>query len=390
MWMPFAAGMVAASASPASAMPPDTRPLHQAIGLTRARLRVVDRGREMAGLQDGIAGKSGFRGGRVFSTGTLEVETFSLATLTWPGSAAAPSATMVIRTRNRRGWSPWFEVHDDGHGPDPASAEGERARRGTNPLLVEPSDAIEVKFYTSNGVPPAELRLDLINPGTSPAESPPPAARGGITIRSRANWGADETIREQTEPAYGEVRGMFVHHTAGGNTYDENDVPAIIRSIYIDHVIGRQWRDIGYNFLIDRFGRIWEGRYGGTTEAVVGAHTLGYNSYAFGAAVLGTYTSKSPEPTVLGAYEDLIAWKFGLHRVDPQSMVPYPELAQLHPISGHRDGVATECPGSQLYGELPTIRQAVTPTRVECTLSRQPCLPHEYDPALGAARRSQQ
>lgn len=391
VWTPVAAGIVAGSASLAVAGPSQTGPRYQAIGLSRARLRLVGRGRYAAGERIDAASKSGVWRGRVFSTGTLEVEPFSLAALTWPAGAESPSAIMLIRTRTRRGWSNWFELHDDGHGPDPDGAEANRARRGTDPVLVELSDAVEVKFYASDGVRPSDVRLDLVNPGTDPTDSLA-AAHGRFTIRTRADWGADESLREQTEPSYGEVLGMFVHHTAGSNSYDEGDVPAIIRSIYVYHVTGRGWRDIGYNFLIDKFGRIWEGRYGGMTRAVVGAHTLGYNSYAFGAAVLGTYTSKSPEPEVLGAYEDLIAWKFALHDVDPQSTIAYPGLATLHAISGHRDGVATECPGDELYGELSTIRQGVTPALVACMLrtDRQPCVPHEYDPALAELRRSSQ
>jgi hypothetical protein len=156
------------------------------------------------------------------------------------------------------------------------------------------------------------------------------------------------------------------------------------------HVTGRGWRDIGYNFLIDKFGRIWEGRYGGMTRAVVGVHTLGYNSYAFGAAVLGTYNAKSPEPEVLSAYENLIAWKFALHKVDPHATIAYPGLAALHGISGHRDGFATECPGDELYGELSTIRQGVSPALMSCRLrqSRQPCLPLEIDSTIAELRRS--
>jgi hypothetical protein len=271
---------------------------------------------------------------------------------------------MLIRTRNRRGWSGWFELRDDGHGPDRTSAEADRARRGTDPVIVEPSEAVEVRFYTADGVPPSDVRLDLVSPGSDPTDSLAAAVHDHVTIRTRADWGADESIREQTEPSYGQVLGMFVHHTAGANSYTEGDVPAIIRSIYVYHVTGRGWRDIGYNFLIDKFGRIWEGRYGGMTRAVVGAHTLGYNSYAFGAAVLGTYSSKSPEPEVLGAYEDLIEWKFALHEVDPHAMIAYPGLESLPAVAGHRDGVATECPGDGLYGELPTIRQGINP--LEC------------------------
>jgi putative cell wall-binding protein len=175
-------------------------------------------------------------------------------------------------------------------------------------------------------------------------------------IYSRAQWGADESIREPGDPDYGQVLGTFVHHTAGTNSYTEAEVPAIIRAIYAYHVNGRGWRDIGYNFLVDRFGRTWEGRYGGVDRAVVGAHTAGYNSSAFGTSVLGTYTSKAPEDAVLFAYERLIAWKFTLHGVEPDASVAYPGQKTLPAIAGHRDADATECPGQLLYDKLGAIR----------------------------------
>jgi putative cell wall-binding protein len=93
---------------------------------------------------------------------------------------------------------------------------------------------------------------------------------------------------------------------------------------------------------------------------VVGAHTAGYNSSAFGTSVLGTYTSKAPEDAVLNAYERLIAWKFTLHGVDPQASVAYPEQKTLPAISGHRDADATECPGQLLYDKLGAIRLGTT------------------------------
>lgn len=97
------------------------------------------------------------------------------------------------------------------------------------------------------------------------------------TIYTRAQWGTNENIRGPGPPDYGEVRGALVHHTVNANNCTAADVPAIIRGIYSYHVNSRGWRDIGYNFLVDRFGRVWEGRYGGIKRAVTGAHTAGYN-----------------------------------------------------------------------------------------------------------------
>ena len=98
-------------------------------------------------------------------------------------------------------------------------------------------------------------------------------------------------------------------------------MPAILRGIYSFHVKGRGWSDIGYNFLIDRFGRTWEGRYGGNRQPVIGAYTGGYNSQLFGAAAIGTYSSTTPPTAVLDAYKRLLAWKLGLHHVDPATSV---------------------------------------------------------------------
>ena len=112
-------------------------------------------------------------------------------------------------------------------------------------------------------------------------------------IYSRADWGADERMRDCCVE-YGEVHAGFVHHTVNANDYTRREVPAILRGIYAYHTQSRGWRDIGYNFLIDRFGRIWEGRYGGITMPVVGAHTLDYNENSFAASAIGNYETAQP------------------------------------------------------------------------------------------------
>ena len=138
-------------------------------------------------------------------------------------------------------------------------------------------------------------------------------------------------------------------------------MPAILRGIYSFHVKGRGWSDIGYNFLIDRFGRTWEGRYGGISQPVIGAHTGGYNSQLFGAAAIGTYSSTTPPTAVLDAYKRLLAWKLGLHHVDPATSVLLDGMSsKVYTVSGHQDadGTAnqTACPGAALYSKLSTLR----------------------------------
>ncbi|HEX6577109.1 MAG TPA: FG-GAP-like repeat-containing protein [Jiangellaceae bacterium] len=295
----------------------------------------------------------------------LDVEPFLLAALTWETPEDDIDLAAWVRTRSEGAWSEWNRVPvGDDHGPDPGSAETIRSRAGTDPLIVAEADGVQVRVDTDSGVIPDDLRLDLIDPGESPADTSI-GSRGGSavaavnrpTIYTRAQWGADESIRGA--PEYGEVNGAFVHHTVNANDYSAAEVPQIIRGIYAYHVKSRGWKDIGYNFVVDRFGRIWEGRYGGVDRPVIGAHTQGYNDDAFAMSAIGTYTSRVPEAALVSAYQQLFAWKFSLHGVDPRRPVEY-DGESWPAVAGHRDAALTECPGQQLYDRLPTIRAGVT------------------------------
>ena len=121
------------------------------------------------------------------------------------------------------------------------------------------------------------------------------------TIYSRAQWGADESIRDKSSLRYGTISAGFVHHTVNANDYTEDQVPAIIRSIYAYHVKSRGWSDIGYNFLVDRFGQIFEGRAGGVAEPIVGAQAVGWNSVSTGIAIIGTFEQTAPPEAALNA-----------------------------------------------------------------------------------------
>ncbi len=134
-------------------------------------------------------------------------------------------------------------------------------------------------------------------------------------------------------------------------------MPGIIRGIYAYHMQSRGWCDIGYNFLVDRFGRIWEGRYGGVDKAVVGAHAAGVNSVMFGASVLGDFQTAEPPSAVTTALRNLIAWKAGVHRFDVLGTTVV-EGTTYNNISGHRNVNATDCPGQYLYAKLPALRTA--------------------------------
>src|SRR5919199_1068975 len=198
---------------------------------------------------------------------------------------------------------------------------------------------------------------------------------------SRADWGADESLRfdatgkEVWAPTFWPVQKLIVHHTAGQN--NDPDPPATIRSIYYYHAVTQGWGDIGYNFLIDEAGHVYEGRHtfdymsgSSPTEenssgyGVTAAHAQGYNSGTVGIALLGTLTTQDATPAARSALESLIAWIDDGHAIDPQGASLYTNpvngtQATFANIAGHRDVAATECPGGTFYSTLPIIRSDV-------------------------------
>lgn len=214
-------------------------------------------------------------------------------------------------------------------------------------------------------------------PTPTPTTTVPPAPPSTMpkpTIVSRAAWGADESISPE-EPGYlagGVVKAVFVHHSAGTNNYSCADSASLVRGIYAYHVKSNGWKDIGYNFLVDKCGTIFEGRKGGVDRPVMGAHTYGWNAESTGISVLGDYTSTPAPNAVLASVARIAAWKLGQYGGNPAATVPLVSGATqtnyfgtkyvagtkytFQQVSGHRDGFNTQCPGSSLYAQLPTIR----------------------------------
>ncbi|WP_155056222.1 N-acetylmuramoyl-L-alanine amidase [Streptomyces blattellae] len=185
-------------------------------------------------------------------------------------------------------------------------------------------------------------------------------------IVTRRGWGANEKLRERKVGYTKKVKVAFVHHTGTGKKYWCKQAPSVIRGIYRYHVKSMGWRDIGYNFLVDRCGNIYEGRAGGVTQPVLGAHTLGFNANSTGIAVLGTFDSSKPSGAALKAISRLTAWKLGLSGANPRGKAYLKsgggnryrkgKNVRLNVISGHRDGFDTACPGRQLYRKLGSAR----------------------------------
>ncbi|WP_123525044.1 peptidoglycan recognition protein [Streptomyces sp. 840.1] len=222
----------------------------------------------------------------------------------------------------------------------------------------------------------APVRFALPMPAAAAHERPRPVPHGvpQPAIVSRAAWHADEHLVREPAVYTGAVRAVFIHHTGESNDYDCADVPRMLRAVEESHIKGNGWDDIGYNFLVDRCGTIYEGRAGGVRRSVRGAHTTGFNADSVGIAVLGNYGRGATVPPVLmRALAKVAAWKL-LPGIDPRGKVrlvstndasrfPKGTAAVLNVISGHRDAYQTTCPGEALYAELPAIRAATAALR---------------------------
>lgn len=381
-----------------------------------------------------------------------DVHPFSLVGVVWDDADVELHGVVEVRTRavGSRRWSDWqdLETHNAEHAADPGSAERDSGtvRGSTAPLWVGNCDGVEVRVIpeapdvddrvTARVPLPEGLRLELVDPGEDPQQSPVagngegdveaagaefvglasgsggrlatsfqaspqgavptslqdrvlPAlskaqteaeseAAAGVapgskpyigprpTIVTRKGWGADEKLREKGFAYTKSVKAAFIHHSATGNKYTCSQAPSVLRGIYRYHVKSSGWRDIGYNFAVDKCGNIYEGRAGGVTKAVQGAHTLGFNTDSMGIAVLGTFSTSDPPAAAVNAVAKLTAWKLGLFGANPSSRTTLVSgggnrfkkgtKVKLNVISGHRDGFATECPGTRLYKKLGSAR----------------------------------
>lgn len=328
--------------------------------------------------------------GQHVTSDPVPVEGYGAVGVTWaPGQSVEDDTIgLEVRYRDAGTWSGWvaLEYHDD-HGPDPDSPEARTARPGTDPMLVGEVEQVQVRVAADSAAP-ADMKLAVIDPGQSSAterqepeidtgemmapdsaDSAVDSMSGGdaemraVTtvaarpkIFSRSQWGADERMRDRSSLRYHEIHAGFVHHTVNANDYTRAQVPGIIRGIYAYHTRSLGWSDVGYNFLVDRFGRIWEGRYGGVNRPVVGAHTLGYNDDAFAMSAIGNFEVARPSDAMIEAYGRLFAWKLGLHGVGAGWKKTYVTSRYFPAINGHRDAGSTACPGQHLYNRLSDIR----------------------------------
>ncbi|ORT59516.1 hypothetical protein BKD26_11355 [Streptomyces sp. CB03238] len=387
---------------------------------------------------------------------STETEEFSLIGIGWGDAKTRVTGDARVRTRDAvtGKWTDWKPLDLDSHLPDGAEVP---ERGASEPTWVGPSTAVQVKV-TSGKALPNDLKLHLVDPGVTAAESangaalpkgreaeptlaaenaayaveettepvpadtatatttapatteptasatatatettpaptettptatptptptatvpvPPPSTVNRPPIISRAEWGADESIVDDPPEYLDKIQAVFIHHTVDTNNYSCAQSPAMVRAIMTYHVKTEGWNDLGYNFLVDKCGRVFEGRGGGVDLPVKGAHTYGFNSYSTGIAFLGDFEGDAaagkpagmPTRAALESAARVAAWKLGQYGGNPQGKVTLTaqgntgvwdegESATLNVVSGHRDAFATACPGRNLYSELSDIR----------------------------------
>jgi uncharacterized protein with LGFP repeats len=321
---------------------------------------------------------------------------FSMVALTG-GDLTGTSAR--VRAKHADGsWGPWYEAETVESNADDADVAG--GPRGTDPVFVGTTTTVQIAVTRPVGAPvtatppdtpPAEDGLGyvpataeqpfaqnisavLISPPQAPVDAqwtPPTAVLApGVppNIISRAQWGADESMRCGNPLHDNGVRAAIVHHTAGSNDYSPEDSAAIVRAVYAYHTQTLGWCDIAYNALVDKYGQVFEGRAGAITSLVEGSHTGGFNKDTWGVAMLGDFNDIPPTQIQLRTVGRLIGWRLGLDGVDPEGTVtltsaggsythfPRGSTPTLPAIFTHRDVGITDCPGNAAYAAMDEVR----------------------------------
>ncbi len=321
---------------------------------------------------------------------------FDVVGVTW--DQGVDVGRVLVRTRHDDAWSGWTELEIDPEAPDAGTAEAKAARPGTTPYVRTGADGLQVRVETASGIAPTGLAATLVDAGvedladakvtTAPdaaaaeasaaaqdVDDVEAAATAGVSparlrpaLVTREQWHADESIRKAIDWS-STIQAAVVHHTVNANTYSRAQAPALVRGIYEYHVKGRGWSDVGYHFLVDRFGTVYEGRKGSIDKIPLGVHSGGFNTNTIGIAIIGEFTGSAPPDAAMRSVAQVAAWKLATFARDPLgTTVLTAREGSTHPvrkpgwtgslpvIMGHRDVASTACPGQKTYDRLSTIR----------------------------------
>ncbi|WP_431195873.1 N-acetylmuramoyl-L-alanine amidase [Mycobacterium camsae] len=228
---------------------------------------------------------------------------------------------------------------------------------------------------------PVALSLGAVAAGLAP---PPRAGADPVLVAAveapgqppnviiRAQWGADEMLRRRAPVYDNGIKAGVLHHTATVNEYGPQDSAAIVRSIYAYHTRNLGWPDIAYNALVDKYGQVFEGRFGGLARPVQGTHTGGFNRNTWAVCMIGEFDAVGPTPVQVRTVGRLFGWRLAMDGVDPHgstaltsdggpyTRVPRGAVVTLPSIFAHRDVSDTDCPGKLGYVLMSQIRDIAT------------------------------
>ncbi|KRD44624.1 hypothetical protein ASE38_11100 [Cellulomonas sp. Root930] len=317
--------------------------------------------------------------------------------VTWSAASASDELGVEVRTRTDGEWSRWVPLEDDGVAPDTGTTEaGRDVRPGTESVWIGGADAVQLSFLRAVSDSATDIRLALLgseatadvatddgvvrdsakasraeaartDATTAAANVVPTGAVSPPAIIQRWAWGA--AAATCTLDVASTLKAAVVHHTAGPNDYATVEAAAAqIRNDQRYHQESRGWCDIGYNFLVDKWGNVYEGRADSLTKPVIGVHAGGFNTATVGISMLGDYTSITPAASVRESIAQLIAARMSAYHRDPASTISYTTLGgdnskyaagttlALPVVLGHRDVAYTACPGESAYPQLGSIR----------------------------------
>ena len=312
---------------------------------------------------------------------TSDVQTIGV---TWPADVDGEAVAPQVRVRTDGEWSEWFEIGAEEGGPDEGTpdAESSQVRGGTEAVWIGDAEAVQVSFAgqaaqaedvslvligSEEVAVPADALFEAttIDATSASFTNAPVAAATTINVIPRSVWGARPQVCRPDVAS--RLVGAVVHHTAGSNSYS-NQAQAMqqIRNDQRYHIEGRGWCDLGYNFVVDKWGNIYEGRAESLTKPVVGVHAGGFNTGTVGVSMLGTYTD-APSAATQRAVAQIIGFRLGAYGLSPQGSMTYwtnggdnsryrGQSVTLPRVFGHRDVAYTACPGNGGYAALGNIR----------------------------------
>lgn len=366
-------GLGTAAAAPAAAadsVPSPDRSGEPSVRVTTHPLQALEQG----------GGRAGLAHASLRTTVDLPTAPGVLG-VTWTGKRGSADPIVQVRTLTEGAWSEWSDVDVDGQsvsgstpGTEPVPFGGTDRR-----AQVRVSGAIEPEVtVVSSRTTDADRRTLGALPGaatgpggeqshapgrTPSAETTSSYPVNGPIIATRSQWGADESISTWRPRAQEKTLGVTIHHTAGLNGQAPHEIPSTLRAIHHYHAEVRGWGDIGYNVLIDPYGRAWEGRKGGLNNFIVGGHAAGVNSMAYGVSMMGNFTDIQPSADQRGATALVTGWALAAKDVDPASSFTAHNKylknggGTYDAIHGHRDTAWTACPGDTFWQTFGSFRQ---------------------------------